>query len=92
MKRGVVAIAVGLLALAAAPSASAHAILQESTPANDEVVRISPPAVALKFNEAVETAFGSIRVYDCGGTRVDSGKIVRPSNSSVAVTLDPAMA
>ena len=85
MRRGVFALAVVLLALAAAPSASAHAILQESSPANDEVVRVSPPAVTLKFNEAVETAFGSIRVYNCGGERVDSGKVSRPDQESVSV-------
>ena len=51
------------------------------------MVRTSPPTVSLQFNEAVETAFGSIRVYDCGGDRVDSGKILRPSKSSVAVKI-----
>jgi copper transport protein len=87
-KRASVAIAVVLAALAVAPSAFAHATLQQSTPGNNSIVRQSPREVTLQFSEAVETAFGSIRVYDCGGTRVDSGKIVRPSNSSVAVTLD----
>jgi copper transport protein len=85
VKRGILAIAVVLAALATAPSAFAHAILQQSSPGNDEVVRISPPAVTLKFNEAVETAFGSIRLYDCGGKRVDSGKISRPDQRSVSV-------
>jgi copper transport protein len=88
LKRASVAIAVVLVALAAAPSAFAHATLQESTPSNNAIVRQSPPEVTLQFSEAVETAFGSIRVYDCGGTRVDSGKIVRPSSSSVSVRLD----
>ena len=88
MKRASVAIAVVLSALAAAPSAFAHATLQQSTPGNNSIVRQSPPEVTLQFSEAVETAFGSIRVYDCGGTRVDSGKVVRPSSSSVAVEID----
>ena len=88
MKRASVAIAVVLAALAAAPSAFGHATLQQSTPGNNSIVRQSPSEVTLQFSEAVETAFGSIRVYDCGGKRVDSGKIVRPSNSSVSVMLD----
>ena len=88
MKRSLLAIAVVLAALTAAPAAFAHAILQESTPSNNSVVRTSPKTVSLRFNEAVETAFGSIRVYDCGGGRVDSGKILRPSKDSVAVTID----
>ena len=92
MKRSLLAITVALVALTAAPAAFAHAILQESTPSNNSVVRTSPKTVSLRFNEAVETAFGSIRVYDCGGGRVDSGKILRPSKDSVAVTIDRRLA
>ena len=92
MKRSLLAITVALAALTAAPAAFAHAILQESTPSNNSVVRTSPKTVSLRFNEAVETAFGSIRVYDCGGGRVDSGKILRPSKDSVAVTIDRRLA
>ncbi len=92
MKRTCVAIAVAVAALAAVPSAYAHAILQQSTPSNNSVVRTSPSTVSLQFNEAVETAFGSIRVYDCGGGRVDSGKILRPSKSSVAVKIGRKLA
>jgi copper transport protein len=88
LKRASVAIGVVLAALAAAPAAFGHATLQQSTPGNNSIVRQSPREVTLQFSEAVETAFGSIRVYNCGGTRVDSGKIVRPSSSSVSVTLD----
>ncbi len=88
MKRSSIALAVALVALAAAPSAFAHAILQESSPANGSIVRRSPPAVTLRFNEGVETAFGSIRVYDCSGARVDSGKIIRPNDRSVSIRLD----
>ena len=92
MKRSLLAITVALAALTAAPAAFAHAILQESTPSNNSVVRTSPKTVSLRFNEAVETAFGSIRVYDCSGGRVDSGKILRPSKDSVAVTIDRRLA
>jgi copper transport protein len=92
LKRSLLAIAVALAALTAAPAAFAHAILQESTPSNNSVVRTSPKTVSLRFNEAVETAFGSIRVYDCGGGRVDSGKISRPSKDSVAVAIDRRLA
>jgi copper transport protein len=88
LKRSWFAIAVVLIALTAVPSAYAHAILQKSTPSNNSVTRTSPATVSLSLNEAVETAFGSIRVYDCGGGRVDSGKIVRPSKDEVAVRID----
>ena len=92
LEEKLLAIAVALAALTAAPAAFAHAILQESTPSNNSVVRTSPKTVSLRFNEAVETAFGSIRVYDCGGGRVDSGKILRPTKDSVAVTIDRRLA
>ena len=88
MKRSSIALAVVLVALAAAPSAFAHAILQESTPSNDMVVRKSPATVTLRFNEAVETAFGSIRAYNCRGARVDAGKISRPDERKVSIGLD----
>ena len=87
MRRASIATAVLLVALVAAPGAAAHATLQQATPATTRSNRQSPPEVTLQFSEAVETAFGSIRVYDCGGSRVDSGKIIRPSESSVAVEI-----
>ena len=92
MRRSLLVIAVVVAALAATPAAFAHAILQESSPGNNSVVRTSPKTVSLRFNEAVETAFGSIRVYDCGGGRVDSGKIVRPRKDTVAVQIDRTLA
>jgi len=91
-KRSWLVIAIVVAALAVAPSAYAHAILQSSSPSNNSVARTSPSSVSLQFNEAVETAFGSIRVYDCGGGRVDSGKIIRPSKGSVAVKIDRRLA
>ena len=42
----------------------AHAVLDSSTPSNDEVLRRAPEQVVLTFSEPVETAFGSVRVYD----------------------------
>jgi len=92
LKRSWLVIAVVLAALTATPAALAHAILQASDPGSNSVVRTSPKTVSLRFNEAVETAFGSIRVYDCNGGRVDSGKIVRPTKDSVAVTIDRRLA
>ncbi len=86
-RRALIASVVAMIALAAAPGAFAHAILKESSPGNDSVLRRSPPAILLSFNEAVETAFGSIRVYDCSGKRVDSGKITRPGERTVSALI-----
>lgn len=85
MKRSWIAIAVAVIALATAPAAAAHATLTRTSPENSALLRRSPPVVELHFDEAVETAFGSIRVYDCGGKRVDSGEIARPEERSVSV-------
>jgi copper transport protein len=74
-------------ALATSPTASAHAILLESKPANDAVLESSPSSVTLRFNEPVETAFGSIRVYNGSASRVDSGSVSRPDRKSVAISV-----
>jgi copper transport protein len=71
----------------AAPEAGAHATLVTTNPANDAVVAASPARVVLRFDETVETAFGSVRVFDANGIRVDTGGLSRPSSDSVAVAI-----
>jgi len=72
-------------ALVVAPAASGHAILLETSPSNDSVQDASPSRVSLRFNEPVETAFGSIRVYDGEASRVDRGSVSRPDEHTVAL-------
>ena len=91
MKRPILAAAIVVLALMAAPAASAHAILVQTSPGNDSIVQHSPPAVLLQFNEAVETQFGSMRVYDCNAKRVDSGSITRPDEKTVSAVINPSL-
>jgi copper transport protein len=52
------------------------------------VVEHSPKQVVLHFDEPVETALGSITVFDGEGERVDAGEIMRPAPESVAVAID----
>jgi copper transport protein len=80
--------ACAFLALAAAPPALAHAELLKTEPSNDAVVERPPARVSVRFNEAVETSFGAIRVYDAGAKRVDAGDVERPSSREVATSLD----
>jgi copper transport protein len=87
---GVIAATV-VAALTAAPSAFAHATLVSSSPENDEVVRSAPRQVVLRFDEPVETAFGSVRVYDGAAHRVDSGGTTRPQPREVAVGVRPGL-
>jgi copper transport protein len=86
--RTIALCAAALFALGAASTAVAHAVLVETTPGNDSVLEESPDRVTLRFNEPVETAFGSVRVYDSSAQRVDSGDISRPDEKSVAVRID----
>jgi copper transport protein len=75
-------------ALVLAPAASAHSTLLETEPPRDRVVEHSPKRVVLHFDEPVESALGSVTVYDGEGERVDAGKIMRPAPESVAVAID----
>ncbi|HEV3408390.1 MAG TPA: CopD family protein [Gaiellaceae bacterium] len=74
-----------LLALAVPPGASAHAVLLETRPANDAIAEESPTEVVLRFDEPVETALGSIRVFDASGERVDDETITQPRPQVVSV-------
>jgi copper transport protein len=80
------------VALALPPVAQAHAILVGTTPRESVVVQTSPQRVTLRFNEAVETKFGQVRVYDGQARRVDRGVVQQPTDRSVAVALKPRLA
>jgi copper transport protein len=54
--------------------AAAHAIVERTDPAIDAVVDPSPSHISIWFNEPVEIAFGSVRVFDTTGRRVDIGE------------------
>ena len=61
------------LLLALPAGAGAHAVLLSSEPAAGAVLQTQPTEVVLRFNEAVETAGGSIVVAGGNGQRVDDG-------------------
>ncbi len=74
--------------LALAPAAGAHSTLVSTSPERDQVVQESPKHVELTFDEPVETALGSIAVYDGDGERVDAEEIARPNPRTVQVAID----
>lgn len=77
-----------LLVLGLAPSAFGHAILTESSPERGAVLDASPDEVSFTFSEAVEGAFGAVRVFDSESRRVDTGGVLRPAGaSSIGVKL-----
>jgi copper transport protein len=82
------ALVAGVAALVPASPAWGHSTLVGTEPARDAVVEHAPDRVLLRFDEPVESALGSIRVYDRAGERVDGERIVRPDPKSVAVPVD----
>lgn len=64
---------VGVVVLAWAAPAAAHAQLDSSSPAAGAVLAEPPPDVVLTFNEPVEVSLGAVRVYDSDAERVDEG-------------------
>jgi copper transport protein len=79
----VLAIAV---ALVPAGTASAHAELEASNPADGSIVAQAPRSVTLTFTEGVSVRPDGVRVVDADGTRVDSSKAAA-SGSVVRVPL-----
>jgi copper transport protein len=82
------ALAAAALALFPTP-ARAHATLQDSHPGRGAQVQRAPERVTLRFDEPVEIAFGSVRVFDAAGERVDRGPAEHPGGrgEEVAVAL-----
>ncbi|MFJ5714861.1 copper resistance CopC/CopD family protein [Neobacillus sp. NPDC093127] len=50
---------------------SAHAYIKKSTPLEDEILEKAPSEVMIQFNETIQPAFNSIKVFDSEGNRVD---------------------
>jgi copper transport protein len=75
-----------LVALAALPAvASAHAVLQQSTPERGANLPAAPAQVTLRFNEAVEAKFGALKVFDASGKEVQQGEAFHPGGSGKAI-------
>jgi len=62
-----------LLVVLTAGPASAHAILESSTPGDRTTVAVSPPQITLVFSENVSISPTSIELFDEKGDRVDIG-------------------
>ncbi|AQW51949.1 copper resistance CopC/CopD family protein [Streptomyces violaceusniger] len=65
-----------------ASSASAHAALTSTDPADGSVVRTAPREVTLNFSEGVLLSGDSVRVLDPKGKRVDTGKTAHVGGKS----------
>jgi copper transport protein len=71
--------------------ADAHAFLFGAVPADGARVDTSPPQIVLTFDEAVETALGSLRVLDAAGNNHTDGALFHPNNdrTKVAIRVQP---
>jgi copper transport protein len=63
----------GALVVVLAVPASAHAILESTSPADGSVISQSPSQVTMTFNENVEIQLGAVRLFTCSGSRIDIG-------------------
>ncbi|MER5861869.1 FixH family protein [Kitasatospora sp. NPDC002040] len=68
-----VVVTAGLLLIGGAGTASAHATLVSTDPANNAVVPTAPGSVTLTFSEGVSLSPDSVRVLGPDGAAVDSG-------------------
>ena len=82
------------LMLAGATTASAHAALLSTVPAENSVVQTAPSEVTLHFSEQVTLATDDLRVFDPNGKRVDSGPTGHAGNddTTAQVRLTPGLA
>lgn len=77
-----------LLLLALPGAATAHAVLVDTLPERGTNPERAPERVVFRFNEPVETAFGSVRVFDSRGRRVDTGDADHPGGDARAVAVE----
>ena len=80
-----VPLAAGLLVVAWAAPAFAHATLDQTSPAAGQVLDQSPKNVTLGFSESVEVALGAIRVYNSKGERLEIGEPSHPGGQQSQV-------
>lgn len=66
--------------------ASAHAILDSSSPASSSVLSESPKEIRLDFNEKVEATLGEIRLFNSQQKEVKIGSLARSSSDATVVT------
>jgi len=75
LARTVAALGLASLVLLVPSSASAHAVLETSTPRPDSVLATLPASVTLTYDESVTLVPSSLRVYGPDGSRVDRGDV-----------------
>jgi copper resistance protein C len=91
MRKIMIWLAVGAVALGGAVEARAHAFLDHASPAVGSTVPVPPPIVALWFTQDLEPAFSSVTVTNEAGQRVDlaNARISQDSPAELQIGLKP---
>lgn len=84
-------VGAGLALMLSAAPASAHAVLESTTPADDEAVPTAPESVVLRFNEPVSAPAGGVQVFDETGSRVDRAELAPSPPDELHVPLQSAV-
>jgi copper transport protein len=79
-------VAVVAMAIWASPAA-AHAVLERTTPANEETLKTAPDRIELHFSEPIGVAFGGVKAFGPDGSRVDAGA-AKAVDDTVTLQLD----
>jgi hypothetical protein len=80
MKKAFRIAALAAIAAFAAGTAIAHPQLKAAGPAPGSVVKTSPKAIRIQFNEAVVLNFSGIELTDAGGQKHDTGAATLSAN------------
>jgi copper transport protein len=76
VRRALFAIAlIAGITLGLAEPASAHAVLEATTPGDRAHLDAAPSVVTLQFSESVSAEVGAVKVFDGNGKQVDNGNL-----------------
>lgn len=71
--------------LGLAGNASAHAVLEGSSPTRGAQLKQAPEQVSFVFNEPVEASLGAVRVFNTDGEQVQADELERPGDNANSV-------
>lgn len=84
IRSGAIAAVIGSgLVLPEARPAGAHAILLQTTPANESLIEAAPGSVGLTFSEPVKASTGGVTAFGPDGERVDRASVTRSRDGEV---------
>lgn len=66
--------------------ASAHAVLESSSPAASQTLATSPGEISLNFSEAVESSFSRIQLFDSDEKAISIGAVVRSATDDSVIS------